>query len=430
MQPSLLPLAIVALAGWAALFCALLARTRPKVGQQLAVSPRNWAEQPPAIVAMLCSKAGEVPDCAVTATYLDLIARGFLKRSVRLGQARIEIADADRSALKPYERQILIHVEARVRLGGGAVLEEVLRLESSEHAKRWMAEFSDHVIAEARQRGLVEQRVSLWACFWLWLTLLVGVVLLAAASIGTFLGVMTFLLLAQSTKFLRGYRPTETGGQLVATYRAFAAELSAGGARPNGRKAAYVAALGKGSESSPLAHQDGGEAWSNRSGKWRKVRIIDPPVGFHGTDPVAALYVIPGALAFFAVWTWLLTTCTVYPARWSIPPIIVAAGWVILGLFNFFVWRFVYRGLYDLSHGTVTQEGQVIYLDAREAFDSDGSSSYYVAMDDGRNSTAVRHEIDKTLFDQLHYGDWLRLDITPKLRCVRSTQLVPAPVPA
>jgi hypothetical protein len=430
MQPSLLPLAVIAMAGWAALFCALLVRTRTKLGQQAAVSPRNWAEQSPAIVALLCANSGEVPDCAVTATFLDLIARGFLKRSARSGQVRIEVADADRSALKPYERQVLDHVEARTKVGGGAVLEQALRLESSEHAKRWMAKFSDDVIAEAREGGLIEQSVSLWACFWLSLTLLVGVVLLAAASIGTFLGVITFLVLAQSTKFLRGERPTETGSRLVPMYRALAADLSAS-ARPNDRKAAYAAALGKTGERSPLAYQDGGEAWSNRSGQWRRVRIVDPPVWFHGADPVGALYALPSALVFFGIWTWLLYTATFHPERWSVYPVVLAAGWAILALGNFFVWGFVYRGIYDLCHGTVGIEGQVIYLYARESSDSETTALFcYVAIDDGRRSTAVKHEIDQALFDQLRYGDWLRLEVTPKLRRVKSTRVVSAPAPA
>ncbi len=239
--------------------------------------------------------------------------------------------------LKPHERQLLDHIAARAKLGGGAVLEAALRLESSEHAKRWMADFSGKVITEARERGLVEERVSLRTCFWLWVALLVAVVLLAIAAIG-----VSFL--------------------------------------------------------------------------------------FHGTDPVAALYTIPGALAFFGAWAALLYGFTAHPERWSIPPIVLAAGWVIFALGNFLVWRFVYRGLYDLRAGTVGIEGQVIYLDVRDNGDEHPGKIYHVAIDDGRKSTAIKHEIDQDLFDQLRYGDWLRLDVTPKLRCVRSRRIVTAPV--
>ena len=426
MPSFLLPIAIIALAAWAAALGKILIARRPTIREQ-AASTRDWAEQSPAVVALLCSRRGEVPDCAVTATFLDLIARGFLKRfPARSGQARIEIADRDRSALKPYERQLLDHVEVRAKLGGGAVLEDALRLELSEHAKRWMAGFAGTVIAEARERGLTEQRASLWALFWLWLTLLVAVVLLAVASIGTFLGVITFFVLAQPVRTLLGERPTDAGHQLVPMYRALAAQHENRPAHHD-RKAAYVAAVGIGGERSPFAHHDGREAWSKQSGQWRKVRIIDPPVLFHGTDPVAALYTIPGALLFFGIWAWLLYGFTVHPARWSIPPLISAAGWVILALGNFFVWRFVYRGLYDLRHGAVGVEGQVIYLDARDAGSDEPATSYHVAIDDGRSSKVVMHEIDRKLFDQLRYGDRLRLDVTPKLRCVRSTRIVTAP---
>jgi hypothetical protein len=427
MQGFLLPIAIIALAAWTAVLGAIQLARRPRIGQNVA-SQRHWDEQSPAIVALLCSRRGEVPDCALTATFLDLIARGFLKRSAaRSGHARIEIADGDRSALKSYERQLLDHVEVRARLGGGTVLEEALRLESSEHAKRWMAEFTEKVIAEARERKLSEGRASLWALFWLWLTLLVAVVLLAIASIGTVVGVIVFFVLAQPVRTLLRERSTEAGSQLVPMYQALAAQHENRPAR-NDRKAAYVAALGTGGERTLFAHHDGREVWSNQSGQWRKVRIIDPPLLFHGTDPVAALYVTPGALVFFGIWTWLLYGFTVHPGRWSIPAIVLAAGWVILVLGNFLVWRFVYRGLYHLRHGTVGVEGQVIYLDARDAGGDEPATSYHVAIDDGRSTRVALHEIDRNLFDQLRYGDRLRLDVTPKLRCVRSTRVVSAPI--
>jgi hypothetical protein len=87
----------------------------------------------------------------------------------------------------------------------------------------------------------------------------------------------------------------------------------------------------------------------------------------------------------------------------------------------------VYRGLYDLRARTVAVEGQVIYLDVRDYSGEDPGKTYHVAIDDGRSRKAIRHQIGRDLFEQLHDGDWLRLEVTPKLRCVRSTRVVPGP---
>jgi len=428
MQPPLLPIAVLAIIAWAAAFGAIMLARRSRISQQ-AASGSSWAEQPPAIVALLCSERGDVPECAVTATFLDLIARGLLQREVDAsGHVRIGPAGGDLSAMKPYERQVLDHVAARASLGGGTVLEEVPRLESSEHATRWMKDFSETVIADAQSLGLVEDRASLRLCFFLWFGLAAAPALLATAAIGFFFAVFGFIVLAPMVTMLRRQRPTEAGSQLISMYRALAARQENGAANASGpvdRKRAYAAALGAGGpEHSPLAHRDADLVWSNMSGQWREVRIIDGPGLFHGTDPVTALYTIPGALAFFGAWTALLYGFTAHPERGSIPAIVLAVGWLVYAFGNFFVWRFVYRGLYDLRARTFGVEGQVIYLDVR---DEDPGKTYHVAIDDGRSGKAIRHQIGRDLFAQLRYGDRLRLEVTPTLGCIRSTRIVPAP---
>jgi len=430
MQPSLLPIAILATAAWVVAFVTILVATRPRISPQ-APPGGDWAEVPPAIVALLCSRDGRVGEQAVSATFLDLVARRLLKRSVTAsGQAQVEPAGADDSALKSYERQMLDHVSARARHGGGMALEGALRLESSEHAARWMKDFSDKVIADARQRGLVEERVSLRVCFWLWLSLMASLALLAVAAIGIF-AVIAFIVSAPVVTLLRGERRTEAGSRLVPMYQALAARRAsepANSSRQIDRKDAYAAALGAGgSARSPFAHQDGHRVWSRSSGQWREVRIVKMPSVFQGSDPVAALYVIPSALIFFGIWARLLFGFTVQPQRWSILAIVLAAGWLIFAVLNFFVWRFVYRGLYDLRAGPVEVMGQVLYLDVRTSPGEEPGKVYHVAIDDGRKGKAIKHEIDKELFEQLRFGDWLRLEVTPKLRCVRSTSVIPAP---
>ena len=124
-----------------------------------------------------------------------------------------------------------------------------------------MADFSGRVIAEARERGLVEERVSLRTCFWLWMALLVAVVLLAIAAIGVLPGVLAYFVLAQLVLMLRGERATEAGSRLVPMYRALAADAQTDGAGRIDRQVAYVAALGNGSERSPVAPQDRRDVW-------------------------------------------------------------------------------------------------------------------------------------------------------------------------
>src|SRR5690242_1650209 len=116
MPSSLLPIAVLAMAAWTIAFVAVMVATR---AAQAAASG-NAAEPSPAIVALLCANDCKAGDPAVTATFLDLIARGFIKRSVT-ASGRVEIApvDIDRSALTPYELQLLDHVTARARIGGG-----------------------------------------------------------------------------------------------------------------------------------------------------------------------------------------------------------------------------------------------------------------------------------------------------------------------
>jgi hypothetical protein len=435
MQSSLLPIAILAAVTWSATFVAILIATQPRPASRAAQIRSNWAELPPAIVALLAAHDGKVPERAVTATFLDLVARGVLRRTVEpSGLARIEPAAGDHADLNPYEYQVFDHAFVRARIGGGAVPEDALQLESSEHATRWMDRFSEKVVDDAKARGLSEDRVSSRMSFRLWAGLLAVLVLLAVAWIGTLLAVIAFIVLAPILRLLERQRATEAGVALVPMYRALAAQQGAGAAdpsRPIDRSHAYAAALGAGTPvRSPLAHRESRLAWSNRGGQWRQLRIADASGVFQGSDPKAALYAIPGALVFFAIWARLLYDFTAHPQRWSIPFALLAIGWLIYLSLNFFVWRFVYRGIYDLRARTVHVEGKVIYFVARESSGENTGKNYHVAIDDGRGGEAPMHEIDRVLFERLRYGDWLRLEVTPKLRCVRSTELVTAPAAA
>jgi hypothetical protein len=166
--------------------------------------------QPPAVAALLCSARGELAERAVTATYLDLIARGFLRRAEGPeGQAGIELAAAAEASLRPYERSVLDHVVSRAGVGGDSAPESALRLESSDHAKVWMTTFTKRVVSDARGRGLVLERISLSAVFWLWVGLAVPAGLAPAAGAWIWLCLLTYVVLAWRVLVL--HRPLPTG---------------------------------------------------------------------------------------------------------------------------------------------------------------------------------------------------------------------------
>ncbi|MBV9565534.1 MAG: DUF2207 domain-containing protein [Bradyrhizobium sp.] len=399
-----------------------------------------WKGQPPAVAALLCARYGDVGEQAATATYLDLIARGLIRRSTAAsGKVQLQPRKSngkDLAALRPFERQVYDHVARRAERAGGAVLEEALRLESIEHAKKWMTTFRNHVVADARDRGLVEERPSLRTCFWLCVMLLVPVGFAIGLGVGLFLGLIAYLLSATLVMGLRRPRPSDTGDKLRLMYRHLMRQTlrppidgPIDPEWPPDREAAYAVALGVGRQiRSPFAVQHTTLVWSKASGAWRQVRIASPPNFFHNIDPMAVLYVIPGALVFFAIWGRLLFGISTRIEPWTLSGALLVAGWVLWALANLTVWRFVYHGLYDLRHETVSVEGQVIFLEASD--DPDGEQAgkvYRVAIDDGKAERAVKYEIDRALFTKLRYGHRLRLDVTPKLGCVRSTRLLQVP---
>lgn len=414
VSSSLILLAGIALAGWGALLAMIVMRSRTSDRVQ---AGSTVTDEPPAVAALLCSRA-VVPERAVTATYLDLLARGFFRRTLGAdGQARIESRAAADAGLRPYERHVLNHVAARAGIGGGLVPEGALYLESTEHAKAWTTTFSDQVVADARARGLVMERISLSQLFWLWVGLLVPAGLVLAAGVSVWPCLLTYVVLAWPARKLQRPHPTDAGREAAAALRAL------GASRSEGRTAAYAVALGLNDPGLSLfAPQSDRTVWSNASGIWRQLRIIDPPSFPTGVDPVMTLYSIPGGLLFFVIWSYLLFWFTTDP-KWGIPAALLIAGWLLWACLSFLFGRFVYRGLYDLSHDPVTVIGRVVYLEASNAPDSEEPGKcYYVALDDGQTEAAVTYEIGGQLFAKLRHGDRLRLEVTPKLRCVKAAQ--------
>ena len=137
---------------------------------------------------------------------------------------------------------------------------------------------------------------------------------------------------------------------------------------------------------------------------------------------------IPGAVVFFGIWFLLLTGRAGARSLSASRRIgLLLLGWLVWGLGNLAVWRFVYRALYDLTRPCETVVGQVVQMvrTGSGSGDSDSRPTYAVAVDDGRGDVAVRYSIGAATFAELRFGSWVRLQVTPKLRHARTAEVAP-----
>jgi hypothetical protein len=74
----------------------------------------------------------------------------------------------------------------------------------------------------------------------------------------------------------------------------------------------------------------------------------------------------PGGLPGFAIWGYVLFWFTTNPPRLrQVPPALLVAGWILWACLSFVFGRFVYRGLYDVSHAPIAATDRVVYLEVR-----------------------------------------------------------------
>ena len=431
----------VAGVGWALAVVLIMVASRPRIRRSTS-APATAADVPPALLALLFSRDGRVPERAASATLLDLAARGLFDQDVdRQGHRWLRARGAVDTRLRPYEQQVYDHVVTRTRLGSGLVPEDAVRLESREHARKWLDRFAEQVVADAYEGGLVRRRAPK-ARVALQLGLLAPVVLAELALVGRppralpWLGglwlIMGYGLLSRCLRPLSRPVPTSSGERLAGGYRPLLAELDAGApvdlAPPVTRRVAYAVTLGVPTQPpgyTPLAPRSTTFVWSHRTGVWRQVRVVDQRGLFVGVEPRTALFVIPGAVPFFGIWFLLLRGAGSgqAPFGFDVPVALVLLGWLLWGLGSLAVWRFVHRALHDLSHPCETTVGQVVHLES-DPGDGDSPPSCTVALDDGRSDVAITYAIDAATFAELRFGSWLRLQVTPKLRHVANAEVV------
>ncbi len=117
------------------------------------------ALEPPAVVGLLTNEF-TAPRSAVTATALDLAARGWIRLSTVDGEPVVVTrgAPAQGDSLRPYEQQVLNHLASRAFND----LSSASTLAASQHRldRRWWLRFDRAVAADAADRGLSSQRYT------------------------------------------------------------------------------------------------------------------------------------------------------------------------------------------------------------------------------------------------------------------------------
>ena len=209
-------------------------------------------DEPPALVAVLLDKRGEVPAAAFPATLLDLIRRGHLEPATlpagsgwhRGAAAELAVRPAaappEGDRLQPFERDVLAVVEGA--LAGGWLVLSDLRARVNANPGRFrpaLQAFERHLRQAADQRGWWVRKgrgpaVAVAVATWLAVLLLgaaalvlrawFGLPLRAAALLGWGAGValLTVLLLTALVIATRAWeRRSEEGARAAAAWRAF-----------------------------------------------------------------------------------------------------------------------------------------------------------------------------------------------------------------
>ncbi len=116
----------------------------------------------PAVVALLTNEF-RVPRSAVTATALDLAARGWIRITVVDDELAVVTRGqgASGDALRNYEQQVLNHLSSRAF--NGVISASTLAISQHRLDRRWRLRFERAVVDHARARGWCRRRYdALW----------------------------------------------------------------------------------------------------------------------------------------------------------------------------------------------------------------------------------------------------------------------------
>lgn len=115
--------------------------------------------EPPAVVGLLTNEF-DAPRSAVTATAIDLAARGWIRLSTVDGEPVVVTrgSPAQGDSLRPYEQQVLNHLASRAFND----ISSASTLAAAQHRldRRWWLRFDRAVAADATERGLSTRRYT------------------------------------------------------------------------------------------------------------------------------------------------------------------------------------------------------------------------------------------------------------------------------
>lgn len=399
-----------AVLAWLALLGALRWARHPREARSTATSSAVGRElpelgpEPPALAGMLANDFDPRRD-AVTATLLDLAARGVLEIEGLGPKTRVRLRAGGGTAgrdLLPYERRVLELV--RRRASDGVIPAAALTSGPPEHARRWWRDFRNEMIDDAQARGLSRDR---WDRRALSLASGAAFVPAALALVGTLdWGAPVAVLVGSGVivaliRERREQRDTDAGLEAAGRWvdvRGFLqagefADLPPASVAVWERYLAYAAAFGVARaavEALPLGAEEDRRAWSSLGGRWREVRIRYPflwPPAWGWLPPVAlgaslvGIGVTAGLLRLGVGIGWPQQGLGDPPGLIALVRGLAVAAWsagALIGLWSIIT---LVRSIADLGR-TRSVTGQVLRL-RTFGRSSDDPGRHYIALDDG-----------------------------------------------
>ncbi|MBV6696807.1 DUF2207 domain-containing protein [Kitasatospora aureofaciens] len=390
------------------LLCTVVRLALRRRRSRLALPPAPPADElPPAVVQLLLGE-GKLPTGAIVAVALDLAAAGRLRtaRSESGGLVVAAVEGACDGPLRECERLLLRQVEQRQ--GGSEWMPASALGPDKEDFGSWWQEFEADVRSEAVALGVlwpkpdrVEKAAESSA---------LGLTGLALVYLYYRIGmplVLDVLLAVLSLIFL--YIPIDHG--------------TASPALPEpGRKAAewWRTAGTESRASEPTADVPTADvpapavetlpenqAWSSFGGRWRVVEVGAPPVPPFWGEPGALVM-----LAIPAVVPAIILGAAIGPVAAAIPVALFAV------LFGF--WVPAYRRICALPECEAFDAVVVRrWTGIHRAAQSQTTTVYYCAFDDGERAQAWSFKVDRQQWAQVAVGDRVRVVYSPRWRNLR-----------
>ncbi|WP_169987630.1 DUF2207 family protein [Microbispora sp. H10836] len=418
----------------------------------LAVAKRNPDVEPgpatgelaghsPAVVDLITGN-WRLCDEAVSATLLDLAARGVLAVEEIGPELSLVRLRKEPGGLRPYERLVYDHVRS---LAVDGVVATGALAEGSRDLGRWWKSFRKKVIVEAREQGLSRPRWSRAHALLLSLAASVPSVAIGiAVSIddtrthrdgGVGAAIVSFALLLALMGRLNGERGTAEGAGAAAHWLGVREHLRATGRFAEqpaasvtiwGRHLAYAAALGlapRAVRSLPVSTPaDDNRAWSDYGGMWHVVDVRYPSRLLWGRPPGRTI-----GRGFIAGWfagffSWILLVLAAAFGVWPdglVLPAALAVGLAVAGLP-------IMYAISDLG-GTATVEGQIARLrrfqDGGKAND-DPKWTYWCAIDEGVSREVRAMCLSEEMWHPLREGDKVRAVVGRRLGWIRRIDVI------